>query len=86
MRVVPHAAIKRGDCAIFIAANFPGDGSVFNGATDDFDSVVGARCGHVQLAAADRRKKTDFVASMELGIPGREFLIVRRDQRSTEFT
>ena len=75
--MVAHAAIEGGHRAIFITANLSRDDGFRNDSARKFDAILRLRSAHFSLAAADRRKEADFVASGKLCIPGREFAIAR---------
>ena len=75
--MVAHAAIEGGHRAIFVAANLSRDDGVGNDFARKFDAILRLRSAHFWLAAADRRKEADFVATGKRGIPRREFAIAR---------
>ena len=75
--MVAHAAIEGGHRAIFIAANLSRDDGVGNDFARKFDTILRLRSAHFSLAAADRGKEADFVATGKRSVPRREFAIAR---------
>jgi hypothetical protein len=82
--LVADATVEGDDGAVFTGADVADEGSRVDGLDDETKEVVARKCHHCGSASADWREKGNFVAGVERGAPGSEFLITRGDQRRAE--
>jgi hypothetical protein len=83
--MIANAAVESRHRAVFIAANFVGNGDIRNDFSSEFDAIWTKVSGHLRLATAHWRQESDFVAGTQSGAPSGKFLVACSDQRRAKF-